>query len=208
MSVTGIKFSDNIILEGSFKILEIDNKYNNIRTLYEDHNQIQALGANVLCRLLCTGYYGTSKPSFSNIKASTSTDTVIDPNTSIPIGIPIRWSISDPEYPGPPRLPGDPLFPEQVVEADTFTSTPSSNLYKGQYITNEGIFLNPPPSTGEISSSQNISSFHHFGLYISSFSDIEEYLFAYRYSDAGFSYPVDFGLRIVWTINFNTEIEA
>jgi hypothetical protein len=200
---SSLKFSDKLILEGSFKLTTINSKFEDINVLYEDHNQIQSLGANVLCRLLCTGYYGKGKPIFSNIKASASSESVVD-SDGIKIGIPKYWLSGEVEYPSPPRLPGDPASPEMIVEADIFTSTASTNLYRDQYIRNEGIFLNPPPTSGEITSGESVAAFHHFGLYMSSFTDIEEYLYAYKYTEVGFSYPTDFGLRVVWTVNFSS----
>jgi hypothetical protein len=172
--------------EGEFEIYTYPiSDPENLTLAYKDHNQIQFLGANVIARLLCLGQYGKTPPVFTNIKASVYQDRIGTEVKSIPIGQQINL------------FPGEPFYLNTVVEADTFASTINTKLYQRQYVKNIGTFESVPPKMIVDSDS---GTYYHFGLFMSAFTDIEEYLFAYKFIDNGFTYPDGFGLKIHWTI--------
>jgi hypothetical protein len=59
-----------------------------------------------------------------------------------------------------------------------------------------GVFPDPPPSPAE----GVPGTFYHFGLYMSSYKDIDETLFAYHFVSGGVSYGNEAGLKIIWKI--------
>lgn len=155
-----------------------------VKTIYMDKNQTQRLGNNVLARLLCLGGYGRDIPVFSNIKAST----FLNSNATVPQPTPLN--ITDITF------PGEPEFLDAVVEATTFNASFTTNLYDSQYSRCVGAFEMTPPRT--LNNTDGV--FYHFGLFLSSFQDVEEYLFAYKFIPTGIVYPEGFGIKIRWDI--------
>jgi hypothetical protein len=172
-----LQLKDSLRFIGEFEAYSL--KDNSL--LYSDNNQIQSVGARTIARLMCLGQYGKEKPIFSNIKASISLATASDRNAL--------------------TIPGE--FSNEVVEASEFYNSIQSNVYKEQYIECNGIFSTPPPSFLGVEKGNIVSEpYRHFGLYLSSMTDIEEYLFAYKYIKKGIIYPEGFGIRIKWKIKF------
>jgi hypothetical protein len=171
------QMKEKFYYRGEFDVFSLkDNKL-----LYSDHNQVQTAGAKTIAKLLCLGQFGREKPVFSNIKASISNETAQGVDTIL--------------------LPGE--FTSNVVEASRFYTSIESNPNKEQNIDCYGEFLTVPPSYLITESGTYTSEpFYHFGLYLSSMSDIEEYLFAYKYIEKGIIYPEGFGIRIRWRLRF------
>ena len=190
MFKSSLEFKDNFCDAGNFSIstypLCNHNPYDE-KVIYEDHNQVQRLGANVLARLLCMNAYGRCIPVFSNIKAST----FLNSGSKVPQPTPLE--ITDIQF------PGEPNHLDYVVEAFQFYTDYSTNLYDTQYARCIGTFEDIPPRT--LDNTDGV--FYHFGLFLSSFKDVEEYMFAYKYIPTGIIYPEGFGLKVRWDIRLS-----
>lgn len=179
--------SDSFHLEGLFCVYKFDisNPRNEIM-IYENHNQVQTYGCATLGSVIVQGMTADNHISFSNMKASSAfySSTGSTGNETLSVDSII--------------LPGESISGQPLLrEADIFSSGVITNLLQDQYVENIGVFTTPPPSSSPL---VQYGTYYHFGLYLSSFKDIEEVLFAYKFIEKGITFDNEAGLRIVWNI--------
>jgi hypothetical protein len=93
-------------------------------------------------------------------------------------------------------LPGEHTQPALISECSSFSVLYPSKAQGRQYVSCIGVFPDSPPSPAE----GVPGTFYHFGLYMSSYKDIDETLFAYHFVSGGISYSNEAGLKIIWKI--------